>query len=797
MRNSRKQDILAKKDTINQFVEVVNQIINEKDNNIKINHIIRDSIIKQKKENPLICDKELSKAFLDLYQHMPDCNRNLWNYNNPIIKGSVKGKIDQISKLYLKKYAAEEIKELDDRLKIQDEKYQIAYGETGRKYSQGKINDLYVRLGNSILKEIKNYEKDLNKNKINIGIKNITDINHKNFSNTEVVDDTQMINDTENINDNQKQFENAMEKSDEGVIRDTKSGTNEIIQHGKIKCDWNDEYKRAKEMIYKSHCYEDAYHILKKESSAGNILADFDIAEMYQYGRGFAINKDVASSYYKKALEGFKILYKQEITPKNPKNKDYFAYRIGKQYYYGLGSDVDYENALQWLDKSSSQYAVYILGKMAYYGQGMEKDNEMAFKYYTKIMEKNPYAAYQAAVILDKKEIISEKFDKNQLYNLALDKFIKMEKEQKNDNVEYKLGIMYYEGLGTTVNEELAIEYLENSAETGNIFAKNKLASIYLKQGNVEKLPEILKYLEESANKLDNSWAMYSLGNIYLSDEYDIHDQEQALSWYIKSEKFGNEAAAYKLGKFYYNNGEYKEAIEHMNQCDNQYSNYILGKIYLDKDSSFYDINKGINSMEKAADENNSWAMYTLGKIFSDKDLNIYNIEKAIQWFKKSEELENEAAAYKLGKIYYEKNDFNRAIKYLNKCDNQYSNYILGNIYMNPESAYYNTDKGIDFLLKSANMGNSYAEMKIGILYLKGEGLDKNGSEAMKWLTSAANHGNEYASELIINIQNNGYKHSSVISLQNAITKMKKGLKSELEKQRNIREHDRLVEREN
>ena len=66
---------------------VVNELVNDKENNIKINQIIRDSIVKQKSEHPLVQDEELVKLFEDLYQKMPDCNRNLWNYNNPIMEG--------------------------------------------------------------------------------------------------------------------------------------------------------------------------------------------------------------------------------------------------------------------------------------------------------------------------------------------------------------------------------------------------------------------------------------------------------------------------------------------------------------------------------------------------------------------------------------------------------------------------------------------------------------------------------------------------------------------------------------
>lgn len=139
--------------------EVVNQIINEKENNLKINSIIRESILKQKREHPLSKDRELVMSFLELYGHMPDCNRNMWNYNNPIMN-PLHGEIDRISEAYLDKYHKDELDELRKQLKEQDEKYRQAYGNTDHSYADTKLKDLYTRLGNAILKEVREFDKE-------------------------------------------------------------------------------------------------------------------------------------------------------------------------------------------------------------------------------------------------------------------------------------------------------------------------------------------------------------------------------------------------------------------------------------------------------------------------------------------------------------------------------------------------------------------------------------------------------------------------------------------------------------
>lgn len=139
--------------------EVVNEIIREKENNLKINSIIRDSIIKQKREHPLAKDKELCSLFLKLYRDVPDCNRNMWNYNNPIMNPQKK-QIDAISQKYIEKYHGAEYQEFLSLINAQAEKYKKAYGESSdRNYTEGKLNDLYTRMGNAVLTEIRAFDK--------------------------------------------------------------------------------------------------------------------------------------------------------------------------------------------------------------------------------------------------------------------------------------------------------------------------------------------------------------------------------------------------------------------------------------------------------------------------------------------------------------------------------------------------------------------------------------------------------------------------------------------------------------
>ncbi|MCI8364230.1 MAG: hypothetical protein HFG34_04710 [Eubacterium sp.] len=136
---------------------IVNEVLQERENNEQINKIIRGRIVEQKHRHPLASDRKLKDEFVRLYQKMPDCNRNMWNYNNPVM-ASVKGDIDKLSTHYLNQYHKKEFDEFKQQIKEQNQKYQEAYGTAGKSYEDGKMQDLYTRLGNAILKEIRSYD---------------------------------------------------------------------------------------------------------------------------------------------------------------------------------------------------------------------------------------------------------------------------------------------------------------------------------------------------------------------------------------------------------------------------------------------------------------------------------------------------------------------------------------------------------------------------------------------------------------------------------------------------------------
>lgn len=162
--------------------KVVNHLTNENEIYKQINDIIRRDIVDSKKKVALSEDKATKELFKKAYSMLPE-NKKHWQYNYNSIK-KVKPILDEITKIYIEKNHKESFDKLSDILKKQQEKLSKNYGGENT-YYDNKMKDLYTRMGNAILKEMKEYseiEKKKNNNtKINKKIDIIYDLKKLNY----------------------------------------------------------------------------------------------------------------------------------------------------------------------------------------------------------------------------------------------------------------------------------------------------------------------------------------------------------------------------------------------------------------------------------------------------------------------------------------------------------------------------------------------------------------------------------------------------------------------------------------
>lgn len=158
-----------KKSTLTKMKsKVINNIVDRSEQLKEINNIIRENILSSKKSNLSIDDRKMKGAFLNLYYQLP-ADRRLWFYNMNALH-DIRPEIDKFTKQYIERYHMKDFHALEQKLKEQQDFLKTAYGEGSKKmyenYAENKLSDLYTRMGNTILTELRQYDKLMRQEKL-------------------------------------------------------------------------------------------------------------------------------------------------------------------------------------------------------------------------------------------------------------------------------------------------------------------------------------------------------------------------------------------------------------------------------------------------------------------------------------------------------------------------------------------------------------------------------------------------------------------------------------------------------
>ena len=461
---------------------------------------------------------------------------------------------------------------------------------------------------------------------------------------------------------------------------------------------WTEEYKLAKRYLHGddehsiAQNFVQAHTLLHSEAEKNNPLAMCDLGRMFADGlapsRCGSCDADAEKSYewYSKGLATFHAA--EEIKPWK-----YTEYRIGKMYAAGLGTEQDYAQAAHWLTLSADKkykYAEYSLGGLYYHGNGVEQSYETAFDLYTRSAAQSfPYASFELGKMLrDGIGCVKNSAESVRHFTDAFHGFKGLEQKSHDDKLQYRLGWMLLNGVGTEKDVAAAKGYFEKAATVGNPFACYALAKLILSDENAP-MPDVEKalgYLRQAV-EAENPHAQYFLGKLYEKGQHVPKNEAEAMRLYKLSAEQDNEFAAYRLGKLYLGGG-----------------------------SILKDVDEAIRWLTLAAERKNQFAQYALGVLYL-----------------KGEDVPKDA---------------NRAIDYLHRAaeqGNQFAQYRLGKVYLLGEDVPKDTEQALRYLHDAANRGNQYAQYTLGKLYLMGKDVERDKDAATRWFTLAAAQGNIYA----------------------------------------------------
>lgn len=741
---------------------MVNKIIDNKQTQNQINDMIRNQIAASIKNDFILENRDIIKQYFKVYDNLPP-KKSDWEYNNNKYIAKLRPEIDKITQMYLEQHKADEFFQLKDIIDKNDALYREAYGTNSESdYSKNRYKDLFTRCGNAILSTMRN-----------MAFSDLEEYRSKSYISAEV-----------------NEAAETGEKIDFDGIINHNSGSDDKENDSKY---WTTAFKEAKcdlsralkleDEEEKSNILERVLSIFQNEVSNGNAVAAYELGRCYKLGTFGEIDYELSDKYYFLAFQGFLTelngdewldnlrelddlrKYKQfyskdkyekdlkKVTKKIEKDNwlhDYLNYRVGRMLINGEGVDKDIPEGIAFLEASTSKFAHYTLGNLYYYGNDdVEQDYKKAYDYFSKAGfpdegEAMPFAVYNMAEMIEKGLIEEHRFNKDFLYKNALQQFIDIEKEENNDMIEYKIATMFLSGKGCEIDEVAAEKYLFQSAVYGNTYAQTKLANLYIK---------------------------------YSFEQPDL--ERKAIILLEAASDADNDLAQYQLGKIllnkdskYFNPDKGLELLEKSAVQGNEYAEYTLGKTYCIGDIIEQNTTLGLKHLSSAANKGNQYAQYTLGTIYYDGDIIEKDIQTAIDYLKKSAEQGNQFAQYRLGTLYLKGDDVNQnidlAIKYLKNAanqDNEFANYSLGRLYLEPGD-FQDIDNAIKYMTKAAELGNSFAAFSLGNLYTQNELINSNEEKANKWYTEAykgfieitQNNDNELNDTVLYNLGNMNYR---------------------------------------
>lgn len=323
----------------------VNTILDQKKENEIINTIMRETIIKGKKDVRLMEEEKFYEPFLHIYEKLPT-DRRTWKYGMNAMKG-LRPELDNLSKMYIENYHKDSFQELVVRIVQQQTAYARAYGtknESGR-YLQNKLEDLYQRLGNAILDELREFDKKMrytskeqNKSKEIVdavsgkepvgatlkvtdagGKKDIKIAQLENISTQSSAEETYLLGKTyEQSGEYEKAFEYYLKSADASYV--------------------DGQYKAGKMYVEGKGCKKDVkkgIDLLKKSSDHGNVAATYSLGKAYEQKGDF----EKAFKEYRKSADA---------------SYNWGQFKVGTMYINGMGCKKNVTEGVKWLEKSAN-----------------------------------------------------------------------------------------------------------------------------------------------------------------------------------------------------------------------------------------------------------------------------------------------------------------------------------------------------------------------------------------------------------------------------------------------------------
>ena len=262
---------------------------------------------------------------------------------------------------------------------------------------------------------------------------------------------------------------------------------------------------------------------------------------------------------------------------------------------------------------------------------------------------------------------------------------------------QFRLGECYQKGIGTKIDKVKSLEWYQKASAQGDAKAIAKVGRAYFLGEGVPADAVKAKESFEKAFALGEKNGAFGLGLMYHVGQGVQKDYEKSVDWYEKAIALGDDDARANLALIYFGQTSATAAER--------------GRITVN-------IPKGVELVERAANNGNADAQSMLGKMYLKGDNVAKNMEKAIEYLTKAAAQGQTNAAFELGLIYFDGNGVPK-----------------------------DSGKAADLFQKAAAQGSAASQGNIGWMLFNGEGVSKDKVLAYAWVNLAAASGDETATK--------------------------------------------------
>src|SRR5690606_3589664 len=211
--------------------------------------------------------------------------------------------------------------------------------------------------------------------------------------------------------------------------------------------------------------------------------------------------------------------------------------------------------------------------------------------------------------------------------------------------------------------------------------------------------------------------------------------------------------------------GEYRKAIDHLNQTEKLLGMWTaktgyLKTIALDIIIDYAgDWNDNLTALSQNVDQYMKYANQNSDKVELEKVREIYAIEKRLNFAKKKRDSESDSD-YKAAKEAYDNKNYSLAMThYLNAANKNNTRAMdkISDMYRDGIGFRVDYQKSLEWDTKAFELGDPISASDIGDMYFYGYGVTKDYKKALDYLHMGADYGSGYAMAVIGRMYGSGF----------------------------------------